>query len=168
MKRWTLIVTGTLLALIVGTFIAGSFLPRDHVATGTVEVAALPERVWAVISNFEATPIWRDDVTAIRIDPPGEDGKVRFTETSSNGEIPFEVIRQDPPHRQVVRVIDDDLPFGGIWTWDLEPAGAGTRVTITEAGFIKNPAIRVMGALFFSPADTINGYLAALATHMNH
>ena len=75
----------------------------------------------------------------------------------------FEVVSQHAPFRQSVRVVDDDQPFGGVWTWQLEPGDVGTRVTITEAGFIKSPIFRTMGWLFFSPTDTINDYLTALA-----
>jgi hypothetical protein len=103
---------------------------------------------------------------------PSNDGKVRFTESSSQGDIPFEVMSQDPPRRQVVRVVDDDQPFGGTWTWELSyvvpttPGTGKTKLTITEAGFVKSPIFRTMGAIFFSPTDTMDGYLAALTKEL--
>jgi hypothetical protein len=63
-------------------------------------------------------------------------------------------------------VVDDGLPFGGTWTRELAPAGGGTRLTITEDGFIRNPIFRVMSRLFFPSTGTINGYLRALATEL--
>lgn len=59
--------------------------------------------------------------------------------------------------------MDDGLPFGGTWTWDLAPAGSGTRVAIEEAGFIRNPIFRVMSRLFFKPSSTAEQYLRPLA-----
>ena len=162
MKRWLWVIAGVIVGVPLLAFIIGTFLPRDHVASMTMDLTAPPERVWALISDFEGTPKWRTDITRVRVDPPAG-GAVRFTESSSHGDIPFEVVRQEPPRLQVVRIVDDDQPFGGTWTWELQPTGSGTRLTITEAGFIKNAIFRTMGALFFSPADTIDAYLRALA-----
>ena len=81
---------------------------------------------------------------------------MRFAEQSSMGEVPFEVVSQDPPRRQVVRVIDDDQPFGGTWTWELAPNGSGTRVTLTEDGFVKSAIVITHDlAVLYQLADTI-------------
>ena len=161
-KRWLWAIVGVVIGLPVLAFVIGMFLPRGHVVSMSIDLRASPERVWLLISDFAGTPQWRADITRVRIDPPSG-GAVRFTESSSQGDVPFEVVRQDPPRLQVVRVVDDDQPFGGTWTWDLQPAGSGTRLTITESGFIKSAIFRTLGALFFSPSDTIEGYLRALA-----
>ena len=162
MKRWLLVLAGILVGVPLLAYVAGVFIPRDHIAAMTLDLAAPPERVWALISDFEGTPKWRSDITGVRMTPQ-PDGKIRFTEASSMGEIPFEVVSQAPPSRQVIRVVDDDQPFGGIWTWELERTPSGTRVTITEAGFVKSPIFRTMGLLFFSPTETIDSYLRALS-----
>ena len=75
-------------------------------------------------------------------------------------------LAQQPPRKQVLKIVDDGQPFGGTWTWQLEPNGSGTRLAITEAGFVKNPMFRFMGAMFWSPTDTIRDYLKALAAHL--
>jgi uncharacterized protein YndB with AHSA1/START domain len=163
MKRWLWIILGVVIGLPMIAFVVGSFLPRDHVVQMTIDFAAPPAQVWALVSDFPGTPKWRHDVTSIRVDPAGSGGPIRFTESTSQGDVPFEVVSQEPPRRQVVRVVDDDQPFGGTWTWVLEPRDTGTRLTITEAGFIKSPIFRTMGVLFFSPADTLNDYMRALS-----
>jgi hypothetical protein len=75
------------------------------------------------------------------------------------GDVLFEVVSQDAPLRSCVaetsRLAAPDL--------DAEPNGTGTRLTIVENGFVKNPIFRTMGALFFSPSATIDEYLRALA-----
>lgn len=166
MKRW--LVRGLLLlvAVIAAAYVAGLFIARDHVAAMAIDLQAPPDRVWDAIADVAKTTEWRSDVTRVEMQPQ-PDGRMRFTETSSQGDIQFEILRQDAPIRQVVRVVDDDQPFGGIWTWDLEPrTEGGTRLTITEAGFIKSPIFRTMGALFFSPTDTIDQYLRDLARQL--
>jgi len=166
MPRWLFIALAILIALPLVAAAIGLLLPRDHVASVTIDVAAPADRVWLVVSDFGGTAAWRSDVTAVRLEPAADGVARRFTESSSHGDITFEVVRQDPPGTQVVRIVDDNQPFGGTWTWALEPAGAGTRLTITEAGFVKNPIFRTMGALFFSPTTTMEAYLRALARHL--
>ena len=85
-------------------------------------------------------------------------------ERRQTGRRPFEVVSQDPPRLQVVRVIDDGLPFGGTWTWELVPLGGGTGLTLTENGFTRNPFYRSLGLLFFRPTESVARYLGALAT----
>ena len=163
MKRWIVRGVALLAVLAAVAYVAGLFIPRDHVAARRIDLKAPPQRIWEVIADVAKTPEWRTGVTRVEMQPQA-DGKMRFTETSSQGDIQFEILRQEAPVRQVVRVVDDDQPFGGIWTWDLEPrAEGGTRLTITEAGFIKSPLFRTMAAIFFSPADTIETYLRDLA-----
>ena len=160
--HWVWIVLGVVVGLVVALLIIGSLLPRDHVARMAIELESAPSRVWALISDFGGSPRWRSDVSEVTVDSSAG-APLRFTEKSKQGAIPFEVVSQDPPRRQVVRIIDDQQPFGGTWTWELEPLAAGTRLTITEAGFVKNPIFRVMGKLFFPPTATLRRYQQALA-----
>ena len=156
---------GAIIAIFIGipvvAILVGLALPRDHVVIMRISFSSPPKRVWSLISDFANTPSWRTDVTGVRIDNPSN--PLRFTESSTQGDVPFEVVSQEPPKRQVVRVIDDEQPFGGTWMWELEPEGAGSRMTITEEGFIKNPLFRTMGVIFFRPTDTKRSYMEALA-----
>ncbi len=160
-----LVAAAVVIGLPVVAALIGSLLPRDHVAQVTAELPAPPERVWALISDFAATASWRPEVEAVEMAPDGP-GSVRFVEVSRQGKTPYEVVSQTPPSRQVVRVVDDGLPFGGTWTWELEPAGTATRLTITEAGFVRNPIFRLVGRFFFSPTHTMQRYLDALSTQL--
>lgn len=166
MKRWMFIIAGVVIGLLLLTYVTGIFIPRDHVVAMSIDLNKDPGTIWSMISDFGNTTKWRTDVSAVRIDAP-VDGKMRFTESGAQGDVQFEVVSQQMLFRQSVRVVDDDQPFGGVWTWQLErmldsPAPK-TRLTITEAGFIKSPIFRTMGMLFFSPTDTIESYLIALA-----
>jgi uncharacterized protein YndB with AHSA1/START domain len=140
-------------------------LPRDHVARMSIELEAPPERVWALVSDVAATARWRPDVREVEMQQP-VNGRVRFVEKTSERPLPFEIVSQGAPTRQVIRVVDDGLPFGGTWTWELTPARGGTRLTITEDGFVRNPIFRLMSRLFFPPTGTMNRYLRALAKEL--
>jgi len=58
------------------------------------------------------------------------------------------------------------LSFGGRWIYELAPDGAGTRLTITEDGFIKNPVFRLLSRTVFSTASTLERFLADLGAHL--
>jgi uncharacterized protein YndB with AHSA1/START domain len=162
---WLLIGAGALVGLGLIAVIVGSLLPRDHVSQVAIEVQAPPERVWSLIADVGGTARWRPEVRGVEMQPAVA-GRVRFVETTRQGATPFEVMSQEPPVRQVIRVVDDGLPFGGTWTWEVAPAGGGTRLTITEAGFIRNPVFRVMSRLFFPPTASMEGYLRSLAREL--
>ena len=165
MKKLLWFVVGLLLVALVVPFAIGSSMPRDHVAIMSIQLKTQPDRVWALVSDFTGATAWRKDLKAVRAEPSAG-GAVRFTESSSFGDVTFEVIAQEPPARQVLKIVDDDQPFGGTWTWQLVPDAGGTRLTITEAGFVKNPMFRFMGTLFWSPTDTIRNYMTGLAAHL--
>ena len=61
-----------------------------------------------------------------------------------------------------VRIADDTLPFGGTWTYELAPEGAGTRLTITEDGVVRNVVFRFLSRWVFSHTATLEKYLRAL------
>jgi uncharacterized protein YndB with AHSA1/START domain len=164
-RRWALATLGVIVGLVLLLVVVGMLLPREHTARASIELAASPERVWAVVSDFAGAARWRPDLESVRLDTaPGR--PFRFVETTHEGELPFEVVSQDPPRRQVVRVIDDGLPFGGTWTWELVPLGAGTGLTLTEEGFTRNPIYRALGLVFFRPTESIARYLRALAAEL--
>ncbi len=150
-------VVGVALALTV----AGMFLPQKHVAAKTVTLAAPPERVFAAISNVDTFMTWRSTLDGIEKVP--DDGKgARFVEKAGGDRITFRVETLEPSTRMVTRIADPNLPFGGSWTFDLKPNGAGTDLTITEVGEVYNPFFRTMQRLFFSPVKTIETYQADL------
>ena len=159
--RWPWIVGGVVLGIPAALALIGTFVPRDHVARVSITLKSSPERVWALISDFAGTPRWRKDVSKVELTSSAV--PVRFVEHSKQGKVPFEVVSQEPPTRQVVRVVDEGQPFGGTWTWELTPDGGGTRLVITEAGFVRNPIFRAVGLVFFSPSATIEAYLRGLA-----
>lgn len=74
----------------------------------------------------------------------------------------YVIVEQAPPRRLVTRVADPELPYGGTWTFELEPDGSGTRLTITERGQIHNPIFRVIARFVFGYAATMETYLDAL------
>jgi hypothetical protein len=113
-----LYIVGGLVGLVVVMALVGSLLPRGHVAARRAAFARPQADVWRAM-----------------------------VELASASELPVEIEVEDPPRRRITRIIDDKLPFGGRWIFELEPDGASTRLTITEDGFVKNPVFRLISAL---------------------
>lgn len=150
-----LIVAGLLVAAI------GAMLPRTHVASRRASIAASPDAVFAVLRDFSAAPSWRTGIKGVEL-LPSRDGKVSFRETSRHGAIAYVVDELTPNSRLVTRIADDSLPFGGTWTFELQPAGSGTELRITERGEVKNVIFRFMARFIFGYTTTLETYLKDL------
>lgn len=159
MKR--LVVGGVLVVLALAAVVvaAGAALPQRHSATGDISVSAPPDRVFQVVSDVARYPEWRSNVT--RVDVLGSD-PVRWREYDGADAITFEVVESAPPSRWRVRIADPDLPFGGTWTYAIDPIPAGTRVTITEDGEVYNPVFRFMSRFVIGHTATIDAFLGDL------
>lgn len=160
--KWLVALGGLLAAAIVVVVLVGSVLPRRHVATRSVQINQPAVLLFAAIRDFATAPSWRHDVRRVEMLPPRE-GKVAYRETSRNGVITYVVVEEKTAERLVVEIADKNLPFGGMWTFELSPGSAGgTLVRITEEGEVKNPIFRFMGRLVFGYAGTMENYLRDL------
>jgi hypothetical protein len=153
---------GALVGLVVLMALIGLALPRGHLASRTTTLVHRRDDVWRALTDLEAQPTWRRGLKKLERLDAG-----RFRETTSHGAILYEVVEERAPERRVTRIADDKLPFGGRWIYELEPAGDGTKLTITEDGFVKNPIFRFLSKTVFSTTATIEKFLADLKTHLD-
>jgi uncharacterized protein YndB with AHSA1/START domain len=137
----------------------GYALPVAHVATQDVLVNAAPEAVFARISDPARYREWRPDLDSVEL--LGSE-PLRWREHSGGDAITYEEVERSAASRFVTRIADKDLPFGGTWTWELQPEGTGTRVTITERGEVYNPVFRFMSRFVFSRTATMERVLRQL------
>jgi uncharacterized protein YndB with AHSA1/START domain len=164
MKIAILVVLG-LAAAVAAVFAIGALLPVAHTARREARVAADPERVWAVITDFAAAPTWRDDVETVESVAPSPRSGANapaWKEIDRHGQaIVYENV-EAVPARRLVRRIASELPFGGRWTIELVPDGAGTIVRVTEDGEVYAPLYRFVSRFVLGHTATIERYLAAL------
>lgn len=160
-----LFATLILLIGVAGVFVTfeGTRLPVSHVASRSVVVPALPDSVYATITDFANAPTWRTSVDRVDI-VPSEGGKTRFSEISGRDILSIQVDTAVPPSRLVTRIIGEGLDFGGSWAYAVQPEGDGTRITITEHGEVYNPFFRFMSRYVFGHTMTLDTYLKALGT----
>jgi uncharacterized protein YndB with AHSA1/START domain len=162
--RWVVIVVGGLLVLIAIVALVGALLPQSHVASRSRSFAQPAARVFAAIADVRAYPRWRPGVKDVSV---LSEQPLRWREDGSNGKIEFELSESQPPTRLVTVIASKELAFGGRWEFDLEPAAAGSRLTITERGEVYNPIFRFMARFVFGYTKTMEDYLAALAGYLS-
>ncbi|MBM3728527.1 MAG: hypothetical protein FJW40_24265 [Acidobacteria bacterium] len=148
--RWLKLVGLVLLVVVAGVTVAGWLLPREHKATRMVRLTggegASPERVFETVAAVQQP--WRGDLERIEELPPVE-GRRRWREHWKSGDaILMETVESRFPGRLVTRIADEDLPFGGTWTFEITAVAGGTEVRITEAGFVGNPVFRFISYFF--------------------
>ena len=162
MKKLTKILLYSLLVL-AGLVLAiagiGSLLPQGHTAAHEVTVGGPPPAVFATIADVARYPEWRRDVS--RVEVLG-DSPLRWREHSGGDAITFERVASTPPSMMQVRIADPDLPFGGTWTYELQPADRGTRLVITERGEVYNPVFRFVSKFVFGHTATLERFADAL------
>jgi hypothetical protein len=159
---WTAGGLGALAALALAV---GFLLPVRHTATVSRTVAGSADEVWATITNVEEFATWRTDIErAVPLEPI--EGWPAWREEGPSGTLTFAMTAAEPGRRLSTRIVDEGLPFGGSWTYVLEPATGGTLVTITEDGFVTNPVYRLVSRFFIGHESAMNTYLDALEARM--
>lgn len=145
-------------------YLVGMAQPERHVASRHADYRQPPERVWATITDWERSPAWRKGVSSVeRL--PDRDGHPAWKEVAGGSPMVFVVTEEIPPVHLVTTLADSSAGFGGSWTYALSPAASGTRLTVTERGFVRNPLFRFLMRHVFGTHSTIDAYLTGLGTH---
>lgn len=157
------ILGGTLLIIVGVVLTGGALISREHTATRAADFARPASEVWDAITNVAEGPNWRTGLTRVEmLDPAPGDTRPRWAEHSRHGKMTMMFDSQSPPSKVVTRIADDSLPFGGTWTFQLEPTATGCRLRITENGIIKPPPFRFIAKFFMGYASTMEQYLRDL------
>jgi uncharacterized protein YndB with AHSA1/START domain len=164
--KWILLSLGFLVLVVAAIALIGLLLPRDHIASTTTTVMAPGESVWQTLVDVGEYPRWRPEVRSV--DVLSSEGALRWREHTNDGAITFERSEEQLPRLLVARIADETLPYGGTWTYELTPEAQGTRVTITERGYVTNPLFRFMARFIFGHHRTQEDFLRALGRRFDH
>ena len=142
----------------------GSMVSRDHCATSTISLHQPPDSVWKVVRDIGGLPSWFPAMQrSERL--PDRDGREVWRQKMSSFDVPI-IVKESTPPRRLVTEIDaaTGAAFGGTWTYELTPEAAegGTRISVTEAGWIANPIFRFLSRFVFGYYGSLDGYLKAL------
>ena len=156
------VVVAVIVLAVVVVLIMGALQPRNHTASATVVVNAPQAVVWQRITDQQSQTTWRSGLTAVQI-LPAEDGHPCWQETSSFGKMPLCEVLANAPSTRIVRIADQNLPYGGLWTYELAPVDANsTSLKITENGFTNGWLFRFVGHYIFHEDSQIKQYEADL------
>jgi hypothetical protein len=158
---WIAYVAGGVAGLLAVMAGIGLALPRGHVAARAATLPRSPEEVWRALTELDAQVAWRRGLRRIE----HVDAR-RFREHTAQGTILFEIVEDRPRELRITRIADDRLPFGGRWIYELAPTADGTRLVVTEDGFIKNPVFRLLARTVFSTTATMERFLTDLGAHL--
>jgi hypothetical protein len=161
---WTALV---LVALLDVALLIGYRTPRDHVASRTLVSKQTPQAIWTIINDHDSEPSWRRGLKKIEHIWDGHGLEV-WRETYSNGDaLSFVTTEFQPPERMVRVITDENLPFGGRWEYQIMPEkDGGSRVTITEHGWVRPPLYRFVSKYVTGHTYQIDRYLKGLAAKL--
>ncbi|GMR14296.1 MAG: SRPBCC family protein [Gemmatimonadota bacterium] len=162
MIRWSLIALGGLIAAIAAVSFIGLGLPQNHSVTLSRDLPVPVAEVWERLTNLDDFARWRPDVDDVELIERPSNMLPAWRELGGRGVLTLEATVAEPLTRLVFEIIDEGQPFGGSWTYRLEPIESGTRLTITENGEIYNAFFRFIAKYVLGYEGTITKYLDAL------
>jgi carbon monoxide dehydrogenase subunit G len=116
----------------------------------SIEVARTPDDVFAYLTDVANLPAWQSGVHVAQIEDAGEPrvgARIRESRHMLGRELDttLEITEYDAPRLFSLRALDSPVPF--VVRHELEPAGDGTRLTVTgigDAGLLPGFAAGIM------------------------
>lgn len=161
--RWILWSITLLMLLLAALVLVGGLMSREHTVTREAEIAAAPAAVFAVIADLEAMSTWRPGVVQVKR-LADDAGRPVYREASVYGPVTYVVSEARPPEHLVLDMVGPGID--STWTFDLAPAGSGTRLTIREQAQIENPMVRFLSRFVTGHGKNVQAYLDALVRHV--
>jgi carbon monoxide dehydrogenase subunit G len=90
-----------------------------------IEIARPPEEVYAVIADLERGPEWQPTLVRVDVELGTEVRRIAGQEREAT----FDVTRNEPP--RLFEIVSHASPVRAWATFELQPAGSGTRVDFT-------------------------------------
>ncbi len=146
--KWILYAVVFIAFVIGATFLIGYALPARTTISRSIDLQETPEAVFAVLADVRRMAEWNRNTEKVEMLPPV--GGKEATKQSFKGGMVMTIITVEsaPPHHLVRTLGDTGGPFVGSWTYEISPAGAGSKVALTEVAELKNPLYRVMTRIF--------------------
>jgi uncharacterized protein YndB with AHSA1/START domain len=106
----------------------------------TVELAAPPEKVWVALTTAEGLAAWFGNTATIDLRPGGS-AQMKWIEEGYTANMRVERVEEPAVFGFTWHIygLPEDDPRRTYVEFTLEPAGAGTRLTVVESGFAQAP-----------------------------
>lgn len=161
--HWILIVGAVLVGIVALVLLVGSLLPREHVAASSIVLRQPRETVWQAVRDIGSAAHWWKEVKTTQR-APNTQGRECWEQVLKNGFTLRLIVTEERPPERLVTMIDAaaNAPFGGTWTYELAKVDGGTKLTVTERGYINNGLFRFISRFILGYYATQDGYLKAL------
>jgi len=156
-----------LAALVAAMLYSGSRLPRTHVAASRIRLNVPPETLWSVITDFPAYSQWRRGLVRVEHGPVIDGLPSWYEYCTEDSWMHFRVMEWASPSRLVTCIVGKDLLFTGTWEYQIEPAGEGSLLTITEWENLHAPWLRFLDYFVLRYHGVMDVYLLSLALHLD-
>ncbi|EKO13350.1 MULTISPECIES: LIC10604 family protein [Leptospira] len=144
-----------LVLLILTIYGVGASLPVEHSVFMERIYKVPPENVYSLIRDFKQYPFWRRNVKKVE-----EISSTSWKETDIHEDvITFSFIQDRKNMFLESKIMDEDKPFGGSWTYELSSVSEGTKLKITENGKVYSPVFRFFSKFVFGHSGMIKEYL---------
>ncbi len=163
---WIILVIAIAAAISAVVVTIGSTLPKKHHVSRRAHFNRSPVEIWEVITDYAGQASWRTDVRRVeRL--PDRNGRPVWRETDRRGQaLEIETVESVAPHRLARRIANENLAFGGSWTYEIGEYGEVTSLTISEDGEVYNRVFRFMNRFIIGQTATLDAYLRALAKRL--
>lgn len=136
----------------------GASVPREHVATVRIEIAAELDAVQATIADVDGYPRWRKEVKSVE----WKDDET-WIEKGPEGDLTLRWIERG----SIARIADPDLPFSGQWSYELYALDDSvTALTITEEGAIDSVFVRFFAYVLMDEYASAERFASQLAEEL--
>jgi uncharacterized protein YndB with AHSA1/START domain len=136
-------------------------------ASGSVEIAASPWAVWAILTAIERWPAWNPDVTDARLEGPFAEGST-FSWKAGPGTITSTLVHVEEPRR--LEWTGRTLGIAAVHAWSLREQAGGTFLTTEESW--SGPVARLLRRRLQGTLDRATarglGFLKAEAERVAH
>ncbi len=166
MKKFLIVVV----LLFGGLWYYGRSLPREHTIKTSITITAPVDTVFRVVRSIGGQAAWWSDVKSVRPLPGRRRESWEQNMGGGGGLVALEVTSVNPGVSMTTTIITTDeeqagkQEWGGTWTYRVIQTTAGTKIEITEKGWVDPPFARLFMKIR-GKYRTADSFLTSLAAY---